>query len=87
MRGWWHDFHDMFPDWHGEIEDIRAIDELILRPGASLGLQARAFDGPHSEAPSTRRRESGASVEQVGERIAVDGHQPSVRQATNSAAT
>ena len=30
VRSWWHDFHDMFPDWHGEIEDIRAIDEFIL---------------------------------------------------------
>jgi ketosteroid isomerase-like protein len=30
VRRWWHDFHDMFPDWHAEIEDIRAIDEFIL---------------------------------------------------------
>ena len=30
VRRRWHDFHDMFPDWHAEIEDIRAIDEFIL---------------------------------------------------------
>jgi hypothetical protein len=30
VRRWWHDFHDMFPDWHVEIEDIHAVDEFIL---------------------------------------------------------
>ena len=49
VRRWWHDFHDMFPDWHGEIEDIRAIDEFIL---ARLRLRGHG-------------RGSGAPVDQV----------------------
>ena len=30
MRRWRQDTYDMFPDWHGEIEDLRAVDDATL---------------------------------------------------------
>lgn len=30
LRRWYADFHDMFPDWHAEPLDIRAVDEATV---------------------------------------------------------
>jgi ketosteroid isomerase-like protein len=30
VRRWWQNFHDMFPDWHARIEDLRGIDDATL---------------------------------------------------------
>ncbi len=30
MRRWWHDFHDVFPDWHAEALVVRAAGDATV---------------------------------------------------------
>jgi ketosteroid isomerase-like protein len=46
VRRYWNDFHEIFPDWHSEVLDVRAVrNEVTL---ARLQLRGR---GANSSAP------------------------------------